>query len=229
MRLTTTKCWLIIATCLTSFLLLAGFTVKPKQVTSGQLTLSWTQKNKGSQQTIRAKQDPFSYVFSTKSKYGKRTTTSCEYSDQHYWYHQDDQGKWVKVAKSTAFSPNGHLLDPDDFSQLLWSFDPQTSWQLHQKQMKKQGKDYVFSSKQKKLLKQGQSLISQLAPQAGKIKCLTYRWRLNKHQVQRLTYTVQCQHGQVKLTYSQLNQVKKIKIPTKVKQAPIQADNEGRG
>ena len=121
------------------------------------------------------------------------------------------------------------MLDPDDFSQLLWSFQPQKNWEQHQRALKKDRADYVLTSKQKKVLKKGQSLINQLAPRAGKIKRLTWRWRLKKHRVVRMTYVFKCQRGQIKLIYSYLNEFAQIKIPNKIKQAPAQANNEGRG
>lgn len=229
MRSTITRHWLIAASLPVMFLLTTAFTVKPANVSAGQLTYVYQQGKQRNQQTIKASKDPFSYVFSTKNGTGKRADTSMEYSDQHYWYHQDDQGKWVKVAKDAAFSPSGHLLDPDDFSQLLWSFQPQKNWQKHQHSLKKHGSVYVLTSKQKKVLKQSQSLVGQLAPQSGKIKQLTWRWQLKKHRVMRMTYVFKCQHGQVKLIYSHLNEFEQISIPDKIKQAPTQNDDEGRG
>lgn len=229
MRSTITNRWWLAICLAIMFLLATAFTVKPDQISSGQLTYLYKQGKKAHQQTIEAKQAPFLYKFSTTDKVGKQATISLEYSDQHYWYHRNDQGRWVKMAKTTAFSPSSHLLAPDDFSQLLWSLQPQKNWQQHQQGLHKCGSVYILTSKQKKVLKQSQTLVDQLAPQAGKIKSMTWRCHLKKHQVKRLTYVFKCQRGQVQLIYSHLNGCEQMKIPNKVRRAPTQAANEGRG
>lgn len=208
---------------------LTAFTVSPKQISSGQLTFIYQAGKKKNQQTIRTRKDPFAYVLTTKSKFDSRQTKSREYSDQHYWYHQNDQGKWVKVAKPAPFAPSGHLLDPDDFSQLLWDLQPQASWRRTAAFRRRQKHSYAARTSSKKLLGKSQSLFTELAPQAGKLRSLTWRWQLTGHRVKKLTYVADCQHGRIQLIFSHLNAKQIWRLPKQVEEAPIQSANEGRG